>query len=221
MVELALHASICGVRVSDEPGVARVESEAFDEFNFVVATDAVVAHALQTETQVPVWFEGCCADLGSHGGSACAQFVGMSATAKVGLGQMLPAYEWIPCHLSRPEIQTSIVLQAKRYTGPELEARQCLASPNKFRSWIIKLSSEPIATVSVFVTEAGEAGLFDLWVAPHMRGCGIGAAIADKAMGQAFGMGAKRCVVQAVPKAVPLFEGIGFRRTCDLAMRLR
>ena len=218
LIDLALHASTCGVHVSYEPGVARVESEALSEFNFVVASEAEVPHALRANTQVPVWFEGGCADPKKFGGYTCVQFVGMSASAKIDSRLQPLPYQWIPCHLSGSELDASVVLQARRYTWTELRARQRLALENTFHSWIVELFAEPIATVSVFLTEAGEAALFDLWVAPHRRGLGIGESVAYRAVSEVFRMGAQRCLLQAVPKAVSLFEGIGFGRTTTLAM---
>lgn len=212
------------MRTRAEVGVTQVESDVFDEFNFALASDYEKARALRAFTRASIWFEdeGRALDQPTCGNGNLVPFVGMVVRSANKERSFTPKvnWDWVSCESCSPVVKEYLLLHQKRYTFSEMIARERFGTPNIFQSWIVLVAAKPVATVSVFINDTGVAGFFDLWVTPKNRGSEMARAVACTAVHKAIEMGARICVVQALPRVATFLERIGFIRTSELIMWL-
>jgi ribosomal protein S18 acetylase RimI-like enzyme len=91
-------------------------------------------------------------------------------------------------------------------------------SPSPLMHFLASVDGKPVGTASAFV-EAGVVGLASVGVRPEFRRREIGSAITLAALDAAQNLGCRLGVLFSSPRAVAMYERIGFRqdsgRRCD------
>ena len=85
------------------------------------------------------------------------------------------------------------------------------------RVYVGREDGRPVSS-SFLVLGAGVAGVYGVHTDPAERGRGLGAALTRAPMREARDAGYEVAVLQAAPKAAPLYGRIGFRTVCEVGI---
>jgi len=86
-----------------------------------------------------------------------------------------------------------------------------------FTRVIAWLDGKPVGKAASFV-DGEVAGIYGVYTRPPARGRGIGEAVTAEAIDAAHRLGARRVVLHSEPKAVRLYERMGFSKVCPLPL---
>jgi len=88
-----------------------------------------------------------------------------------------------------------------------------------WQRWVALEGRRPVAS-SGLMLGGGVAGIYNVATAPRARGRGIGAAMTSVAAARARELGYRIAVLGSSPRAIPLYERLGFRWACTLSQYL-
>ncbi|MBE3558180.1 MAG: GNAT family N-acetyltransferase [Ktedonobacteraceae bacterium] len=84
-----------------------------------------------------------------------------------------------------------------------------LAGDQPFRHYLARLHGEPVGALSLFLGREA-AGLYNVEVASHARGRGVGTAMTRAVLEEARKLGARIAVVGPTPQSRSMYERLGF-----------
>jgi ribosomal protein S18 acetylase RimI-like enzyme len=86
-----------------------------------------------------------------------------------------------------------------------------------WQRFVGRVHGEPVASAGIMLG-GGVAGIYNVGTLPAMRGRGVGSVMTAAAMRRGAEMGYRVAVLGSARRAVPLYERLGFRHVCDMAV---